>query len=336
MLVPDSGAQPDSHAVDAGQACVEDSILLARMRVGNEARGCGVDGLQRARGGEVVGTILEPHHQASSRSFEDDASTIAVVGELEGCWFQVDAWATQHCDKLGDEVGVDSTRRRESRFGGQGDAVLPARRRRVAAALDHEVQEHEDQGQPNNRETDIHHVPPRSGGLVLNITWIRCGSARRPPKLSARALALRLRSEASVAIERAPRCPPATLLRSQDTSNTFLELGGRVGVVAEWSFLTNHARVMLCIAQDPDARLRDIASELGITERSAYGIVTDLADAEYVVKERDGRRNRYQIQHHLPLREATNRERTIGEMLDLLGSTNGRKRRGSRKRSTRL
>jgi hypothetical protein len=197
-LAPDSGPQPDSHAVDAGQACVEESILLARMGVGNEARGCGVDGLQRARGGEVVGTILEPHHQASSRSFEDDASTIAVVGELEGCWFQVDARATQHCDKLGDEVGVDSTRRRESRFGGHGDAVLPARRRRVAAAVDHEVQEHEE-GQPNNRETDIHHVPPCSGGLVLNITLIRCGSARRPPKQSARAFALRrLRPEASL------------------------------------------------------------------------------------------------------------------------------------------
>jgi DNA-binding MarR family transcriptional regulator len=108
-----------------------------------------------------------------------------------------------------------------------------------------------------------------------------------------------------------------------------------VGVVADWSFLTNHARVMLCIAHDPDARLRDIASTLGITERSAYGIVTDLADAEYVVKTRDGRRNRYQIQHHLPLREATSRERTIGQMLDLLGNTNGRKRRESRKRGTR-
>jgi DNA-binding MarR family transcriptional regulator len=116
----------------------------------------------------------------------------------------------------------------------------------------------------------------------------------------------------------------------------FLEVGGIVSVVAEWSFLTNHARVMLCIAHDPDARLRDIASTLGITERSAYGIVSDLADAEYVVKERDGRRNRYKIQHHLPLGEATNRERTIGEMLDLLGSTNGRKRRRSRKRGTRL
>jgi DNA-binding MarR family transcriptional regulator len=106
--------------------------------------------------------------------------------------------------------------------------------------------------------------------------------------------------------------------------------------VADWSFLTNHARAMLCIAHDPDARLRDIANALGITERSAYGIVTDLADAEYVVKTREGRRNRYKIQHHLPLREATNRERTIGEMLDLLsGTTDGRKPRGSRKRSTR-
>ena len=97
-----------------------------------------------------------------------------------------------------------------------------------------------------------------------------------------------------------------------------------------WSFLTNHARVLVCIAHDPGVRLRDIAERVGITERSAYGIVTDLADAEYVVKKRDGRRNRYQIQHHLPLREATTRDRTIGEMLDLLGNTNGRKRRRNR------
>jgi hypothetical protein len=191
MLAPDSGPQPDSHAVDAGQACVEESILLARMGMGDEAPRCRVDGLQRSCGGEVVGTILEPHKQPGSRSVEDDGSTIAVVGELEGCWFQVDARATQHCDKLGDEVGVDATRRWESRSGGQGipAAVLPARRRRVAAALDHEVQEHEDQGQPNDRKTDIHHVPPCCDGL-LNITLLRCCSARRPPNLSARALAL--------------------------------------------------------------------------------------------------------------------------------------------------
>ena len=88
--------------------------------------------------------------------------------------------------------------------------------------------------------------------------------------------------------------------------------------MADWSFLTNHARAILFIADQPDARLRDIADSLGVTERNAYGIVVDLADAGYVVKERAGRRNRYQIQDHLPLRDQISRERTIGELLDLL------------------
>jgi DNA-binding transcriptional ArsR family regulator len=106
--------------------------------------------------------------------------------------------------------------------------------------------------------------------------------------------------------------------------------------MSEWSFLTNHARVLLCIAHDPGARLRDIAAALGITERSAHGIVTQLAEAGYVLKERDGRRNRYQIQHHLPLPEKISRERTIGDVLDVLVDTNGRNRtrggKGARKR----
>jgi DNA-binding IclR family transcriptional regulator len=97
--------------------------------------------------------------------------------------------------------------------------------------------------------------------------------------------------------------------------------------MAEWSFLTNHARVLACIAHDPGVRLRDIASTLGITERSAYAIVTDLTEGGYVVKEKDGRRNRYQIQAHLPLREAITQERTIGEVLDVLVETNTRRRR---------
>ena len=92
--------------------------------------------------------------------------------------------------------------------------------------------------------------------------------------------------------------------------------------VADWSFLTNHARVLLCIAHDPGIRLRDVATTLGITERTAYGIVTDLTGGGYVVKIKDGRRNRYQIQDHLPLRETITRERTIGEVLDLLVNTN--------------
>jgi Winged helix DNA-binding domain len=79
--------------------------------------------------------------------------------------------------------------------------------------------------------------------------------------------------------------------------------------MAEWSFLTNHARVLVCIAHDPGVRLRDIAATLDITERSAFGIVTDLTEAGYVVKDKDGRRNRYRIQNHLPLPEAIGRER---------------------------
>jgi predicted ArsR family transcriptional regulator len=92
--------------------------------------------------------------------------------------------------------------------------------------------------------------------------------------------------------------------------------------VAHWTFLTNHARVLLCIAHDPGVRLRDIAARLGITERSAYGIVTDLTEAGYIVKQKDGRRNRYQIQTHLPLPEPTSRERTLGEVLTLLAGDN--------------
>jgi hypothetical protein len=90
---------------------------------------------------------------------------------------------------------------------------------------------------------------------------------------------------------------------------------------ANWSFWTNHARVLLCIARDPGVRLRDIAATLDITERSAYGIVADLAQAGYVIKQKDGRRNRYQIQAHLPLPEPTSREHTVGEILALLTGT---------------
>jgi hypothetical protein len=92
--------------------------------------------------------------------------------------------------------------------------------------------------------------------------------------------------------------------------------------VAEWSFLTNHARVLVCIAHDPGVRLRDIAATIGITERSAFSIVTDLTNDGYVAKHKDGRRNRYQIQPHRPFRDAVATERTIGEVLDVLVDSN--------------
>jgi MarR family len=91
--------------------------------------------------------------------------------------------------------------------------------------------------------------------------------------------------------------------------------------VASWTFLTAHARVLLLVAHDPGIRLRDIAASLDITERSAFGIISDLVEAGYVVKEKDGRRNRYHVQAHLPLPEPTARERTVGEVLALLAGT---------------
>ena len=91
--------------------------------------------------------------------------------------------------------------------------------------------------------------------------------------------------------------------------------------MSEWSFLTNHARAILYIASQPDARLREVADALGVTERTAFGIVADLTEAGYLVKEREGRRNRYQIQHHLPFPDDRYRQRTIGELLDLLVDT---------------
>ena len=93
--------------------------------------------------------------------------------------------------------------------------------------------------------------------------------------------------------------------------------------MGEWGFLTNHAWVLLCIAHDPGVRLREIAARVGVTERTAYGIVTDLTEAGYVIKHKDGRRNRYQIQARLPLRRPlpvpdSGGLAAVGEVLALL------------------
>jgi len=96
--------------------------------------------------------------------------------------------------------------------------------------------------------------------------------------------------------------------------------------VTSWSFLTNHGRALLCIARDPEVRLREIAAILSITERRAYGIVNDLAESGYITKEKEGRRNRYQIQSHLPLPEPHAKEQPIGDVLALLASPQERRR----------
>jgi Mn-dependent DtxR family transcriptional regulator len=97
--------------------------------------------------------------------------------------------------------------------------------------------------------------------------------------------------------------------------------------MAEWTFLTNHARALLLIADDPETRLRDLAVALDVTERTAYGIVVDLTQAGYVVKEKDGRRNRYTIQDDVPMHDSITRERTVGQLLRLLADAGRHRKR---------
>lgn len=85
-----------------------------------------------------------------------------------------------------------------------------------------------------------------------------------------------------------------------------------------WTFLTNHAQVLVCIARDSGIRLRDIGERVGITERAAHRIVVELADAGYISRERNGRRNHYTINSHFPLPDPIAREQNVGELLAIL------------------
>jgi hypothetical protein len=84
-----------------------------------------------------------------------------------------------------------------------------------------------------------------------------------------------------------------------------------------WLFLTNHARVLLCIADDPGLRLREIGDAVGITERAAHRIVDDLAAAGYITRERNGRRNRYTVKPDLPVPDPLAGKQKIGDLLAL-------------------
>jgi DNA-binding MarR family transcriptional regulator len=92
-------------------------------------------------------------------------------------------------------------------------------------------------------------------------------------------------------------------------------------VVARWDFLTNHAHVLLCVANDPSIRLRDIAAAVGITERAAHKIVSDLVDEGYMTRQREGRRNQYEVKPDLPLRHPLVQEQEVGELLNLLSES---------------
>jgi DNA-binding transcriptional ArsR family regulator len=105
----------------------------------------------------------------------------------------------------------------------------------------------------------------------------------------------------------------------------------------EYEFLTNHAQVLLCVAHDPGIRLRDIAETVGITERSAHRIVSELVEDGYVLRERSGRRNVYKVDPELPLdhplAEETERRR-VGDLLEVLLGDDGRSRGRRRRQRT--
>lgn len=88
--------------------------------------------------------------------------------------------------------------------------------------------------------------------------------------------------------------------------------------MADWTFLTNHAHVLLCVARDPEVRLRDVAEDVGITERAAQRIVSDLEEAGYLERRREGRRNRYRLNPQMPLRHPLEHDHAIGEILQVL------------------
>jgi DNA-binding IclR family transcriptional regulator len=87
-----------------------------------------------------------------------------------------------------------------------------------------------------------------------------------------------------------------------------------------WTFLTNHAQVLLCLAEDPDIRLRDVAERVGITERASQRILAELVDAGYVQTTRIGRRNRYTVDREHAMRHSAQLGHDIGTLLQALGT----------------
>lgn len=85
-----------------------------------------------------------------------------------------------------------------------------------------------------------------------------------------------------------------------------------------WTFLTNHAHILLCIAREPEVRMRDVANVVGITERAVQRIVADLEEAGYIMRIRHGRRNRYEVREHLPLRHPIEQHVRISSLIALV------------------
>jgi hypothetical protein len=90
------------------------------------------------------------------------------------------------------------------------------------------------------------------------------------------------------------------------------------GRETRWTFLTSHGHALIVVTRDPNVRLREIAAELGVTERTAQTIVNDLVDAGYLTRTRVGNRSRYEVRTDGPFRHPVERDHAVGELLDVL------------------
>ena len=98
----------------------------------------------------------------------------------------------------------------------------------------------------------------------------------------------------------------------------------RKPVAPQWTFLTNHAHVLLCLAQEPERRMREVAALVGITERAVQRIIADLEEAGYLDRIREGRRNRYEVRADLPMRHPVEQHRQVSALLDIVLSDDAR------------
>jgi hypothetical protein len=114
------------------------------------------------------------------------------------------------------------------------------------------------------------------------------------------------------------------MLRSHPVTSNFFPEFRNMLIMADRTFLASHALPLLCIAHDPEVRLRDITASRGITERRAYGTATDPAGAGFVVRQKNRRRNRYQARAHQPPPEPGSQERIVGDVLALRAGTDAR------------
>ena len=96
-----------------------------------------------------------------------------------------------------------------------------------------------------------------------------------------------------------------------------MEIGIETEMSTGWTFLTNHSHVLICLYRNPDIRLRDVATAVNITERAVQRIVSDLETAKILTRQKEGRRNRYEIDIDLPLRHPIEAHRTVRDLLNL-------------------